>query len=146
MTWTYGGDPSESDQDKVRFLVGDTDTADQQIADEEIAWLLTEEPGAYHAAAAAARAIAAKYARQVDKAVGDLRLSASQRAAHYQALAATLTRRAQIAGAVPFAGGISASDKQAQDDDIDRVRPAFSRDMQSVPGNEPADLDQLGES
>jgi hypothetical protein len=146
MSWRYSGDPADSSGDMVRFLVGDTNTTDQQITDEEIAWLLTEESTVYLAAAAAARAIGAKYARQVDKAVGDLRLSASQRAAHYRDLAATLTRRAQIAGAVPFAGGISAASKQTLNDDTDRVRPAFSRDMQSVPGNEPVDLDQLGES
>jgi len=46
MTWTYGGAPgtttSATRRDAVRLLVGDTDTTDQQITDEEIAFGLSQ--------------------------------------------------------------------------------------------------------
>lgn len=40
MAATYSGDPSSSDVDLVRFLLGDTDVADARLQDGEIAYLL----------------------------------------------------------------------------------------------------------
>lgn len=79
MTWTYSGDPASNNRDAVRFLVGDTDTTDQLISDEEIAYLLDVYIEAPSAAVGAARSIAAKFSRQSDQArtVGDLSLSES---------------------------------------------------------------------
>lgn len=122
--WTYSGNPASSPKDQVRFLVGDTDETDQLLQDEEIEWLISDRGSALAAAVAAAEAIAAKFARQVDKAVGDLRLSLSQKAQGYAARAAELRLRLAT-GAAPYAGGISASDKEAQELDTDRVPPAF---------------------
>ncbi|GIV81724.1 MAG: hypothetical protein KatS3mg051_1188 [Anaerolineae bacterium] len=133
MTWTYSGDPAASSRDAVRFLIGDTDTNDQQITDEEIAWLLAQNGNTYVAAAAACESIAAKYARNVDASVDSARVDASQRQAHYLALAKKLRSRAAYA-AVPFAGGISESDKDTREDDTDRVEPAFTRDLHRNPG------------
>lgn len=105
MTWNYTGNPSGSDRDAVRFLVGDTDSDDQLIADEEIAYLLTVYPEAPHAATAAARAIAAKFARQSDQArtVGDLSLSESlsQKSEQYHHLGDHLAGLANAAALPP---------------------------------------------
>ena len=128
MTWSYSGDPSASDKDAVRFTIQDTDSSDQQMSDEEVNWLLTEYGSVRAAAIAAARTLAAKYARSVDKAVGDLRLSLSQKHAHYQSLVAQLEKSSAII-AIPWAGGISAADKQAYEDDSDRVRPKFGKNL-----------------
>lgn len=78
MAWSYSGNPAASAKDKVRFLCGDTDTTNQQITDEEIAFLLTEwNSDAYMAAAFACEAIAGKYQSKADmsKSVGDLSIS-----------------------------------------------------------------------
>lgn len=146
MTWTYGGDPSANSRDAVRFLIGDTDTTDQQISDEEIAYLLsTEGSDVNRAAARAVRSIMAKYARLVDKSVGDLRVSYSQRLAAYKELASELEDRAtRRAGAAVFAGGISQSQKDTIYEDSDRVGPYFYReqfDDQSVLDPDPDDID-----
>lgn len=91
MTWTYSGNPASSDRDAVRFLVGDTDTTDQLITDEEIAYLLSVYSEAPNAAVGAARSIAAKFARFSDQArtVGNLSLSESfsQKSEQYHHLA-----------------------------------------------------------
>lgn len=134
MTWTYGGDPAANDRDAVRFLVGDTDTNDELITDEEIAWLLTENGNVYSAAAAAAQTIAAIFARFVNKNVGDLSLDASDKHKHYLDLADTLRRKAAIQAATPFAGGISIASKDSFEDDMDRVQPKFTKDLQQYPG------------
>ena len=134
MSWTYSGNPADSDSDSVRFLVGDTDSDDQQVTDEEIAWALTQAGGIYSAAALIASTIAAKFARMVDKAVGDLKISYGQRAGHYEKLTAALKRKASVFGAVPYAGGISISDKESVREDTDRVKPAFSVGMDDRQG------------
>lgn len=128
MTWTYSGDPSSTNLDAVRFLIGDTDTNDQQLQDAEVEWLLTENGSVYNAAAAGCETLAAKYARKVDKAVGDLRLAAQQKFEHYRDLAVTLrSRTAKLA--MPFAGGISVASKLAYEANSDRVAPAFTRSL-----------------
>ena len=131
--WTYSGDPSANDRDQVRFLVGDTDTADQQVTDAEIAFALTQHANERLAAALIARAIAAKYARRADKSVGDLSISYSQLQEHYAALATDLESRGGLLAGIPYAGGISKDDAETVEDDTDRVEPMFTIGMHDHP-------------
>lgn len=95
MSWTYSGDPSASDADAVRFLVGDVDeNADQTLTDQEIDYLVASWPGVHEAAAAAAEALAGRYGSQASfsKTVGQLSLSKQyqDQAASFMALAGRL--------------------------------------------------------
>ena len=45
MAWTYDGDPSANARDAIRFLIGDTDTNDQLLADAEVAWVNSQVTG-----------------------------------------------------------------------------------------------------
>jgi hypothetical protein len=93
MTWSYGGDPANSTTDRIRFLCGDTDTTNQQVTNEELTFLYSENNSdAYLAAAGACEAMASKAATKADysRSVGDLSLS-TQYAAH----ATTLLRQAE---------------------------------------------------
>lgn len=135
MSWNYSGNPASSNLDAVRFLIGDVDTTDQQLANEEINYLLAQAGNnVYKAAANGALSIASKYARLVDKSVGDLSLSYSQRKDAYEAMAARLTKQASSRSAVPYAGGISVSDKEIDKTDADAVQPAFVRGQFDFPG------------
>lgn len=88
MAWSYSGDPSDSDKDAVRFLIQDTDTDDQLLSDEEIAYTLTTAGSLYQAAHDCAYSIASKFARlATSKSVGDLSLSYSDRANAYYTVA-----------------------------------------------------------
>lgn len=128
MTWTYSGNPSSSTRDEVRFLVGDTDTTDQLVSDEEIAYSVAEQPTTMLAAALVAQSIASKFARKADKSVGDLSIAYSQQAKAYQDLEKRLRETAARRGsAAPYCGGISVSDKETVDADTDRVQPIFQR-------------------
>lgn len=40
MSFTYSGDPSKSDLDAARFLIGDTDNTSQIMQDEEIKYIM----------------------------------------------------------------------------------------------------------
>lgn len=153
MTWTYTGTSSTdfSERDQIRFLVGDTDTTDQLVADEEIAFALTFEETVRGAAAVVAESIAGQFARKADKETGKLKIWLSQKAKAYLALATRLrnedsSRRARAG--VPVIGGISESRKETVEDDTDLVVPAFRVGMLDNPrafrssGGESSALDE----
>lgn len=125
MAWTYSGNPASSNRDAVRFLIGDTDTTDQQLQDAEIDWLLVENPNPNMAAAHACEALAAKYARQVSTTNLSLSVSAGDRQAQYLMLATKLRRQAQDGGATMFVGGTSIAEKLERAENADEVQPAF---------------------
>lgn len=129
MAWSYSGDPGASPKDEVRFLVADTDPGDPIVSDEEILFMLAEEGSPLKAAAGLAEVLAFRYARVCDTAIGDYRVSLSQVAERYRLLAKELESEAGLVSAIPYAGGISASDKKRQEEDTDRVEPAFRRGM-----------------
>lgn len=145
MAWSYSGDPTSSAKDAVRFLIGDTDTNDQQLQDEEILFLLAQTSNdIYSAAILACRSIASIYSRQADQRIGDYSISASQKAAAYLALAKQLEQsqtKALIKRVKPYAGGISVSDKREDEENPDRVQPAFTRRDMAFPGIEDVDYD-----
>lgn len=99
MAWTYGGDPSANNRDKVRFLIGDTDSTNELLQDAEITFLFNEwNSNAYLAAAHACDSLAAKFAGKADnsKSVGDLSISTQfgQQADRYRSLGAQLMAQA----------------------------------------------------
>ena len=97
-TYTYSGDPSTSPKDAVRFLAqatGET-VATGFVSDEEIAWLLTQEPNVYLAAALVADRVSSYYGAQRSKTVGPLTISGMDQARNYAQLAATLRGQASL--------------------------------------------------
>lgn len=125
MTWSYSL-TFAADKDKVRFIVGDVESDDQQLQDEEINWVLTKN-GLFFAAAQCASALAARYARQANRAEGELRASASQIARAYTQLARDLNKYAVEVSGRPVASAQSQSGKFAVESNTDRVQPFFSR-------------------
>lgn len=132
MSWNYSGSPGDSDLDAVRFLIGDTDTDDQLVSDEEITWALTQG-SVYNAAAICARSIAAVYSRLADKAVDDLQIKYSQKSAQYFKLADSLESKDSHKALGVYAGGISVADKESIESNTDRVSPSFKRGMTDNP-------------
>lgn len=143
--WTYTpADLATNKKDAVRLTIGDTNTQDQQLQDEEISFFLTLRNSLWGAAAEACRAIAANLARQADSVQADMRVAYSSRSRSYAAMAARFENFAIArSGALPYAGGISIADKQRAEQDTDRVPPSFQIGMDDnalpIPdaGNEP---------
>jgi hypothetical protein len=129
--WTYSGDPALSDKDHVRFLVGDVDSTDRLVSDEDIDAAVAVEGAVRSAAAKVAAAIAARFARRVTTSTdGNITKALSHLFEHYMALARNLMRDAATeTGAGVYAGGISLSDKQSEEDDTDRAATDFKRAM-----------------
>lgn len=142
MTWTYGGAPGTTSaatrRDAVRLLVGDTDTTDQQVTDEEIAFGLSQaSDDIYNASALMCRAIAGQFARLVDTSIESVRSSYSQRVTQYTELAVRLVKEGKRLGSVglgvPVAGGLSISELASVESDPDRVPSAFRIEQFSNP-------------
>lgn len=129
MTWTY--DPTQllngpnTQLMQVRYLIGDTMPGKQQVQDEEILFSISQYPNVNAAAAQVCRALAAKYATQVDLVQGELKTNYSQMSRRYAQIAADLERRGLTV--VPIAGGVSLTDKANVAQDTDRVPPDFNR-------------------
>lgn len=125
--WTYSGDPSLSDRDKVRFWIKDTDDADPLLMDPEIDYVLSIYPDPIMASAQCCRAIAAKFAQKVNRRVGDLSINYSDRQKHYLDLAAQFEQQGAMNGLSPYSGGTSLADIVTVEENTDRAAPSFRR-------------------
>ena len=137
MSWSYdSADLSTStlsgQLNSTRFLLGDTNTNDQQVENEEVLFALAQNGyNVYKAAAWLARSLAAKYAKKVDIDLdGALSGAYSQLQEHFYALAGQLETMANKSGSgwSVKAGGISKTRVGVVRSDTDRVEPAFRRD------------------
>ncbi len=131
MSFTYSGDPSETDLDYVRFRLGDTDKSEVLLTDEEITGAIgigsTKEGGAFFAA----KALLAKWARTVDTKMGKLELKLSQRVAALSGMLTELEEEAKQGGGLgtPWIAAHSIGRRNAIVDNSDRLEPAFALGM-----------------
>ncbi len=126
MTWTWSESDIDGNLPKIRALIGDTVSASQILSDEMINYCTSLAGNPLGMAAHAATMAAAKFAREANKEVGDLKIEASQKATAYRELARDL-RKQSIKLVGPVAGGISIASKKTQTDDTDRVKPGLSK-------------------
>lgn len=138
MAWTYDetalGTSSGSERlNSVRLLVGDTDTNDQQVQNEEITFALSQTgDNVYFAAAWVSRTLASKYSRLVDTDLdGQLSEKYSQLQGHYKSLAKDLEFQGAKAGGVlgAYAGGLSKATMDAIEQNTDRKGSLIRRDQ-----------------
>ena len=135
MSWSYlSTAPNSSDKSWIRLRVGDTSSGTQLLQDEEIDAHLEAEGNRYSAAALCAESIGAAFARRADKTVGRLSIAMSKVSERYFTLADRLRSELGMR-ALPYAGGISVADKEVDQDDADRVAPAFTVDMLEFGGD-----------
>ena len=134
MAWTYDNTNLATTTvsgriNAVRLLVGDTDTLDQQLQNEEIQFgLALNNNDIYYTGAWSAKAIAATYSRRVSTEVsGALKAEYSDLAAQYDTLADKLDYQGKTSGAsIGFiAGGLTVSDIKSVRSNLNRVKPAF---------------------
>ena len=121
MSWTYDSadlslNTSGGRLNVVRFLVGDTDSTDQQVENEEISFAVAiASDDVYAAAVYIANSLSAKFARFVDTDLdGQLSEKYSQLSQHYKALAHTIMAQKSAGGKVSlgiYAGGLPAVGK-----------------------------------
>lgn len=127
--FTYTKNPKSAPRDAVRFLLGDTDQANPQLDDSEIAYLLDQAGNdPTNAAVLGANALAASYARLADKSVGDLSISYSQVSKNYKDLADRLSVQG-LAAVPPYLGAIEVANATARETDTSLAQPQFRLGM-----------------
>lgn len=144
MTFTYSG--PNSDGEKVRLMIGDTDSANALLTDEEITYFVSLGGTIYAGAVLAARAIASKFSRLADTTIESVSVSNSQKAKQYFALADQLEKQgANLSGTGggPSATGISISAIESAENNSDRPASAFKQGMFSDPPTRSAEDDDL---
>ena len=138
MSWTY--DPTDLDTatgtgrlNVVRLLVGDTDTTDPQVQDEEVSFALSENNNnVYYSGSWVSRIIAAKYSRLVSTELnGALRSDYSDLARQYKTLSEDLEYQGKTSGAAVgvLAGGITKSTVGSVRENTNRIEGSFRRDQ-----------------
>ena len=165
MSWSYSGDPADSDLDLVRFYVGDTDSRWELLQDEEILHVISQQTSfvdtstslpdieAYRASAILVDALCAFWARFVSTKNKSLNVDAGKRFENGKVLARRLWARAgvsisedgrQAVVAGIFVGGLTLSGKRTLDADTDAVQPAFRKGQDDHPGTiQDTTLDEL---
>lgn len=139
MSWTYNPAlPSERDQ--VRFLIQDTNTSKQLFQDSEIDWVLTQEMNVYTAAASLCDTLVFKAGAVRAKKIGDFGITYDP--SLYRTLGGSLRARG-MGHQVPYAGGLTNSDKSTLQLDTDAVQPSISRGQSDNPAAPKADIDPL---
>lgn len=130
MGWSYDL-KLDTDRDRIRFLIGDTNLSEQLLQDEEIDWIMTLGGNLQSWAAMAARSIGASFARLSDtEAAEDVRSMLSQKSKQYFKLAEEILKDPVLSdefGAGHFvefyAGGQSKAEKTSDEADTDLVGP-----------------------
>ena len=129
QNWSYSHNPSSSDRDAVRFLIGDTNSDDKLLDDNEIDWVLTQEGTVLQAAINCLQNLIVVYSRYVDSSGNNKSRALSQRVDSFRTSLDSLLERQAMGSLNVFAGGISKSQKQQQCADTDRVEPVFTKQM-----------------
>lgn len=128
MTFTYLG-TLKTDLDKVRSRIGDTDSEDALLTDEEINGVLAEVPDVSQAAVECCELILAELARRVNRSAAGISSSASAKYDQYERLLKTLRRRARSRTVKPFVGQISQARNESTDNDSGYEKPTFKVGM-----------------
>jgi len=146
MAWTYSADnlvttTAGGRLNVVRLLIGDTDTNDQLLDNDEITFALAQaNDNVYFAASWSARTISAQFARRVTtKMDGALSANYSDLAKQYKALSDDLREQGQkysMTSTSLRAGGISNTVVDATQALTDRPSASFSKGQFDNPPND----------
>jgi len=93
MSWTYSGNPGDSDKDQVRFYLGDVDPNFPLLTDEEITFLLSQWDvynAPLYSASVAAETVSARFAREVDVSADGVSVQIGQLQERFKGLAVVL--------------------------------------------------------
>ena len=132
MTWSYSGNPADSDKDAVRFCIGDTDESECLFSDEEIQYLLTTSGSVSSASIRALDKLCAKYLRCADETVGQVSVKWSQRFQNCKMVRDTMAKDPALQCPMPFSGGMS---------DCSNDKSIFTRHMNENPRAREDDFD-----
>lgn len=127
--WNYGGDPLNSQVDRVRMYVGDTDENFKLISDSEIEYMISISSDDLEASYRVALLIKAAVAKYASKSGQGFTEALQQVYDHYDKLAQQLLTQAPIA--IPKAPQLSKDKRDTFKSDTDLPQPQFGTGMLS---------------
>jgi hypothetical protein len=135
VTWTYSPTSITTDLAKVRLQIGDTDTDDQLLSDEEINYVLGRYAGVDRASYECAKILLAQpeAARAFDRTGTGFSATRSQRFQHLKDIVDQWKAGASLK-AQPSLTGMSKSEKTSLEADTDYVPAAFERGLHDNDG------------
>jgi len=128
MAFTWTGNPAASTIEKIHWEIGDTDSTNPKFTDAEVQYAYDQEHSVYPAAARLCEQLATKYASDVDRSLGPLRVSLSQKVDFYKNRAKEL-RLHGAKYATPYVGGVSVAKEELFEEDTDLNQPYFETGM-----------------
>lgn len=129
MTFSYDETALDVELNRIRLELGDTDSDDILLQDEEIVQVQSEQSTFYAKVASCCRLICRKLARRVDYKLSLLSESASQLYERYSAMEKEYTAKSSFNH--PWMGSIKTDVKDDNEDDTDLVKPRFKRNQMS---------------
>lgn len=133
-TWSY--DPSDlatSEKDQIRIEIGDTDSNNWLLSDEEINYAITQERNFWAAAARCAEMAATYILRKADPKLGRSMQVVYSKAAEQYWNRARMLRCKAMGTVAPYVGGMEIADKDSIGEDSSLVAPSFTRTMMENP-------------
>lgn len=121
MSFSYDLADLATELNRLRLEIGDTNSDDFFLHDEEIEVLQSEKTSFYRRAAACCDLICAKVAREVKMKIGHFSEDANKVYDRYRALSKKFLSFASID--YPWAASISVSEKETYEDDTSLVQP-----------------------
>lgn len=131
MSWTYTGNPSSSNKDTVRFLVGDTRSDEPIVTDEEILWALSQNSNVYAAASVIADSISTYFSTLADtEEIGPVKVQYTNRVKFYSQKAKELGNKAGTSGQLNvYCGGVDILERELNANDDSIAKPIFTIGM-----------------
>lgn len=133
-TWSFNPtDLATNEKDAIRLEIGDTDSTNWLLADEEITYAISQERNFWAAAARCAEMAGRSLLRKADPKLGrSMQVIYSKAAQQYFDMAKGL--RAKAMGSVaPYVGGMTITDKETIANDPTLVAPMFTKTMMENP-------------
>lgn len=128
MTFTYdAGGSFTTTLSQIRLEIGDTNSNDPFLTDEEIAYVTGAEGDFWSQCAKCCELIAAKVARDVDHRWGSSYEASSKIASNYLDMAKKFARKSSAS--YPWSQSIDVDSKLDNEEDTDIVQPLFKRGM-----------------
>lgn len=130
--WTYGGDPSKSSRDAVRFLVGDTMRERPLLDDREIDYILSDTTNTTLAAARACEALWSRFMGLADYTVGNVSKKYGSLADKFKARSEEFRARVSERALVSFPATL-VSEKRTLQADPELAPPQFAVGLADSP-------------
>ncbi len=125
MSFSYDLADLATELNRLRLEIGDTDSDDYYLDDEEIQIIQSEKTSFYRRAAACCELVCAKVAKEVKYKIGHFSEDANEVFDRYKALGAKF--QAYTSVDYPWSSSISVSDKKTYEDDTSLVQPKIKK-------------------